>query len=76
MNKISCEGIGTLSLGKDLERASGEAVVQISGGALPLEGTGASHITVPWLQECRHSKNRKTNGGAKTGAEQKKRGKK
>lgn len=44
MSKISCEGIGTLRLGRDLERASDEAVVQISAGALPLEGTGASHI--------------------------------
>lgn len=40
MCKIRCEGIETLRL----ERTSGEAVVQISGGAPPPEGTGASCI--------------------------------
>lgn len=64
MCKISCEGIRILRLGRDLERTSGEAAVQISGGALPPEGTEGKLHTVPWLQGCRHRKNRKTNGEA------------
>lgn len=71
MCKISCVGTGRLRLGRDLERASGEAVVQISGGVLPLEGTGASHVLCHGCRNA-HRKNRKTNGEAKTGTKQKK----